>query len=163
MDKTDWTDKNGFFCHKRHKRVWVDVDGLSLFERRFEKFEKFKRFFITKGTKGFEWMLMVCLFLNADETDWIDKNGFFLPQKAQKGVGECWLAVSFGTRMKRIERIKTDFFYHKWHKRVLGGSWWVVSFEMRSKQIGRIKTDFFWVGNCVLDFFGTRIWKIWEI
>ena len=33
---------------------------------------------------------MGCRFWNADETDWTNKNGFFLPQKAQKaqkGVG----------------------------------------------------------------------------
>ena len=41
-----------------------------------------------------------------------------MAQKAQKGVGESRWVVGFGTRMKRIEKTKTDFFYHKRHKRV---------------------------------------------
>ena len=46
-----------------------------------------KNLFITKGTKGFGWMLMVCFFWNADETD-------FLSQKAQKGVGEIVIVIA---------------------------------------------------------------------
>ena len=132
------------FWHKRHKRVFMEVDGLSVLERGWNGLKKQKRiFFTTKDTKGCGWKLMGCRFLNTDETDWSDKNGFFyhkrhkrvlvkvdglsllehifekfdkfkkkLSQKAQKGLGSWWV-VAFGTRMKRIERIKTDFLYGK--------------------------------------------------
>ena len=60
--------KTDFFYHKKHKRVLVKVDGLSLLEHRFEKFDKSKKN-ITKGTKGCWWRLMGCRFWNADETD----------------------------------------------------------------------------------------------
>ena len=115
-DKTHWTNKNGFFYHKRHKRVLVNVDGLSLLEHGWNRLNGF--FLSQKTQKGFGGSWWVVSFWNTDETDWTDKKGFFFITKGTKGNWK-FMGCRFWNAVEKDWTDKNGFFYHKRHKRVL--------------------------------------------